>query len=133
MASSVDFGLWYDFRNPEPWQIDFEQFYAERLDQIARAETMGFDSVWLTEHHFCDDGYTPSPLVIHAAIAARTERMRLGTNLMLLPLADPVRMAEDSATLSLISRVDSTSAWALAIGNWSLISLEERFPTAPVW
>ena len=63
MASNVDFGLWYDFRNPEPWQIDFEQFYSERLDQIARAETMGFDSVWLTEHHFCDDGYTPSPLV----------------------------------------------------------------------
>mgnify|MGYP002818983784 CR=1 FL=1 len=85
MASNVDFGLWYDFRNPEPWQINFEQFYSERLDQIARAETMGFDSVWLTEHHFCDDGYTPSPLVIHAAIAARTERMRLGTNLMLLP------------------------------------------------
>ena len=102
MASKVDFGLWYDFRNPEPWQIDFEQFYSERLDQVARAETMGFDSVWLTEHHFCDDGYTPSPLVIHAAIAARTERMRLGTNLMLLPLADPVRMAEDAATLSLI-------------------------------
>ena len=95
MAQKVDFGLWYDFRNPEPWQIDFEQFYAERLDQIERAETMGFDSVWLTEHHFCDDGYTPSPLVIHAAIAARTQRMRLGTNLMLLPIADPVRMAED--------------------------------------
>ncbi|GIR69644.1 MAG: hypothetical protein CM15mP74_08950 [Halieaceae bacterium] len=91
------------FQEPEPWQIDFEQFYSERLDQIARAETMGFDSVWLTEHHFCDDGYTPSPLVIHAAIAARTERMRLGTNLMLLPLADPVRIAEDAATLSLIS------------------------------
>ena len=103
MTSNVDFGLWYDFRNPEPWQIDFEQFYSERLDQITRAETMGFDSVWLTEHHFCDDGYTPSPLVIHAAIAARTERMRLGTNLMLLPIADPVRMAEDAATLSLIS------------------------------
>ena len=103
MAQKVDFGLWYDFRNPEPWQIDFEQFYAERLDQIERAETMGFDSVWLTEHHFCDDGYTPSPLVIHAAIAARTQRMRLGTNLMLLPIADPVRMAEDAATLSLIS------------------------------
>ena len=41
MASNVDFGLWYDFRNPKPWQIDFEQFYSERLDQIARAETMG--------------------------------------------------------------------------------------------
>ena len=78
MAGKVDFGLWYDFRNPEPWQIDFEQFYAERLDQIERAETMGFDSVWLTEHHFCDDGYTPSPLVIHAAIAATNPTYAVG-------------------------------------------------------
>ena len=63
----------------------------------------GIDSVWLTEHHFCDDGYTPSPLVIGGAIAARTSRMRIGTNLMLLPLHDPIRLAEDAATLSLLT------------------------------
>ena len=103
MTNQVDFGLWYDFRNPKPWQIDFEVFYQERLDQIVAAEGMGFDSVWLTEHHFCDDGYTPSPLMIHAAIGARTKHMKLGTNLMLLPIADPVRIAEDAATLSLMT------------------------------
>ncbi len=101
MSKPVNYGLWYDFRNPEPWREDFETFYADRLDQIAQAEALGFDSVWLTEHHFCDDGYTPSPLVLAAAIGARTRRMRIGTNLMLLPLHDPVRIAEDSATLSL--------------------------------
>lgn len=101
MSDSVNFGLWYDFRNPTPWQQDFETFYKERLQQISQAEAQGFDSVWLTEHHFCEDGYTPSPLVLAGAIGARTERMRIGTNLMLLPLHDPVRMAEDSATLSL--------------------------------
>ena len=101
MSTAVNFGLWYDFRNPQPWQENFETFYASRLQQIADAEAMGFDSVWLTEHHFCDDGYTPSPLVLAAAIGARTTRMRIGTNLMLLPLHDPVRVAEDSATLSL--------------------------------
>ncbi len=101
MSKDVNYGLWYDFRNPEPWREDFEAFYAARLEQIARAEDLGFDSVWLTEHHFCEDGYTPSPLVLAAAIGARTSRMRIGTNLMLLPLHDPVRMAEDSATLSL--------------------------------
>ena len=101
MSNNVNYGLWYDFRNPQPWQQDFETFYAERLQQIADAEALGFDSVWLTEHHFCDDGYTPSPLVLSAAIGARTQRMRIGTNLMLLPLHDPVRMAEDAATLSL--------------------------------
>ena len=103
MSDNVTYGLWYDFRNPAPWRQPFEQFYAERLDQIAAAEKMGFESVWLTEHHFCDDGYTPSPLVICGAIAARTEKMHTGTNLMLLPIADPVRIAEDAATLSLLS------------------------------
>ena len=98
-----NFGLWYDFRNPEPWRQDFETFYRERLQQITDAENLGFDSVWLTEHHFCDDGYTPSPLVLAGVIGARTQRMRIGTNLMLLPLHDPVRVAEDSATLSLVT------------------------------
>ena len=103
MAKSVNYGVWYDFRNPQQWRAPFETFYAERLNQIAEAETLGFNSCWLTEHHFCDDGYTPSPLVIASAIGARTQRMRLGTNLMLLPLHDPVRIAEDAATLSLLT------------------------------
>lgn len=101
--SKVNYGLWYDFRNPAQWHQPFEAFYAERFSQIADAEKMGFRSCWLTEHHFCEDGYTPSPMVLASAIAARTEQMRLGTNLMLLPLHDPIRVAEDAATLSLCS------------------------------
>ena len=97
----VNFGLWYDFRNPAGGP--FEGLYRANLDQIVWAESLGFDSVWLTEHHFCADGYTPSPLVIAAAIGERTRRMRIGTNLMLLPLADPVRMAEDAATLAILT------------------------------
>ena len=54
----------YDFRNPDQWKKPFETLYREVLDQIAWAESLGFRSVWLTEHHFCDDGYTPSPLVM---------------------------------------------------------------------
>ncbi len=103
MTDAVNYGLWYDFRNPAQWRVPFESFYAERLAQISEAEGMGFSSCWLTEHHFCDDGYTPSPLMIATAIAAQTQRMHLGTNLMLLPLHDPVRVAEDAATLSLLS------------------------------
>ena len=83
--------------------MPFERLYRGVLDQIVAAEELGIDSVWLTEHHFCDDGYTPSPLVIGASIAERTSRLRIGTNLMLLPLHDPIRLAEDSATLSLLS------------------------------
>jgi alkanesulfonate monooxygenase SsuD/methylene tetrahydromethanopterin reductase-like flavin-dependent oxidoreductase (luciferase family) len=103
MARDINFGVWYDFRNPTPWQRPFESFYAETLNQIVAAESLGFDSVWLTEHHFCDDGYTPSPLVIAAAIGARTKRMRIGTNLMILPLHNPVRVAEDAAIVSLLT------------------------------
>jgi alkanesulfonate monooxygenase SsuD/methylene tetrahydromethanopterin reductase-like flavin-dependent oxidoreductase (luciferase family) len=99
----VNFGLWYDFRNPQQWRKPFGRMYAENLNQIVRAEQLGFDSVWLTEHHFCDDGYTPSPLVIASAIGARTTQMRIGTNLIILPLHDPVRIAEDAATLSLLT------------------------------
>jgi alkanesulfonate monooxygenase SsuD/methylene tetrahydromethanopterin reductase-like flavin-dependent oxidoreductase (luciferase family) len=102
MSRSVNFGLWYDFRNPQE-NRSFETLYRESLDQIVWAETLGFGSVWLTEHHFCDDGYTPSPLVIAAAIGERTQRLRIGTNLMLLPLADPIRLAEDAATLSILT------------------------------
>lgn len=50
MNAKVTYGLWYDFRNPQPWRMPFEAFYAERLTQIAAAEKMGFESVWLKEH-----------------------------------------------------------------------------------
>ncbi|GIX29769.1 MAG: monooxygenase [Porticoccaceae bacterium] len=97
------FGLWYDFRNPGPDAPPFEALYRELLDQIVLAEQLGFESVWLTEHHFVEDGYTPSPLVLAAAIASRTERLHIGTNLMVLPLHDPIRIAEDAATVSILS------------------------------
>ncbi len=102
MTRTVNFGLWYDFRNPSG-ELSFEDLYRANLEQIAWAETLGFSSVWLTEHHFCEDGYTPSPLVIAAAIGERTREMRIGTNLMLLPLADPVRLAEDASALSILT------------------------------
>jgi alkanesulfonate monooxygenase SsuD/methylene tetrahydromethanopterin reductase-like flavin-dependent oxidoreductase (luciferase family) len=102
-GSPVRFGLWYDFRNPVQWPRSLESFYAESLDQIAWAEELGYRSVWLTEHHFVEDGYTPSPLVIAGSIAARTTEMVMSTSLMLLPLHDPIRLAEDAATLSILS------------------------------
>ena len=82
MTAPVRFGLWYDFRNSAPSRYSFEDLYAEYLRQIAWAETLGFESVWLTEHHFVEDGYTPSPAVIAAAIGQRTRgRFDLGVGL----------------------------------------------------
>lgn len=103
------FGLAYDFRNPmtgrdpmtgeRPWP----EVFADLLDQIAYADTLGFDSVWITEHHFAEDGYAPSPMILLGAIAARTTRMQLSTDIALLPLYHAVRLAEDVATLDILS------------------------------
>lgn len=97
------FGLWYDFRNPLRWRRSFQEIYKEILDQIEWAENAGFDDVWLSEHHFIDDGYSPSLIAIASAIAARTKRIRIGTSVLLLPLHQPVHLAEDCATVDVIS------------------------------
>lgn len=96
------FGLWYDFRQRLPLG-DYASFYAECLEEIEEGERLGFTGVWLSEHHFVDDGYLPSPLVVAAAIAARTTSMTIGTNVLLLPMHHPLRVAEDAAVANLLS------------------------------
>ena len=101
-GAAPTFGLWYDFRQRLPLE-DYERLYAECFEEIEESERLGFTGVWLSEHHFVDDGYLPSPLVVAAAIAARTERLTIGTNVLLLPMHHPLRVAEDAAVVQLIS------------------------------
>jgi probable F420-dependent oxidoreductase len=83
--------------------IEGGQFYPEALEEVVRAEELGFDSVWMEEHHGVEDHYWPSPLTVLAGFATRTSRMLLGTDILVMPFYHPVRLAEDVALLDVIS------------------------------
>ncbi|MCH2170833.1 LLM class flavin-dependent oxidoreductase [Myxococcota bacterium] len=99
----MQIGLYFDLRNPEAWRVPWSDFYAKSLQWVEEAEHHGADSVWVTEHHFFEDGYLPRPLTFAAAIAARTRRVRIGTAVVLAPLHPNVGIAEDAAIVDLIS------------------------------
>jgi alkanesulfonate monooxygenase SsuD/methylene tetrahydromethanopterin reductase-like flavin-dependent oxidoreductase (luciferase family) len=99
----MNFGLLLYFRNLPTGGVPFTDVYREHLDIAALADDLGYDNIWLTEHHFVDDGYSPSLLPIAAAIASRTRRIRIGTFVLLLPLHNALRVAEDAATVDIIS------------------------------
>ena len=82
-TAKLRFGLWYDFRNPSTWKRPDDQLYGDIFDQIVWGEQHGFEDIWLSEHHFIEDGYSPSLLPIAAAIAARTKKILIGTSVML--------------------------------------------------
>jgi alkanesulfonate monooxygenase SsuD/methylene tetrahydromethanopterin reductase-like flavin-dependent oxidoreductase (luciferase family) len=99
----MEIGLLFTFRNPPRWARPDADLYRDTLDEIALADRLGFDGVWLAEHHFTDDGWSPSALTLAAAVAVRTERARIGTFVLLLPQHDPVRVAEAATAVDILS------------------------------
>lgn len=96
-------GLYFDFRNPAPWRRDPGAYYAWTLDLIEEADRRGIGAIWVSEHHFVDDGYLPQPLTALAAIAARTTSARLGTAIVVAPLRSAIEIAEEAAVVDVIS------------------------------
>ncbi|UXA19577.1 LLM class flavin-dependent oxidoreductase [Mycobacterium sp. SMC-4] len=105
------FTLRFDMRAPS-WAAPATDLYAAAGDMSAWAEDRGCLAVVLCEHHCADDGYLPSPLLLGAAIAARTSRLMLNLTI-LLPFYDPARLAEDMAVLDHISAGRATYVFGI--------------------
>ena len=97
----MEFGLFLEFPIREGGTE--KEAFDDSFVLVNEAEELGVDSLWLAEYHFSPARVLSSPITIFSNIAARTERIRLGTAVTLLPLANPVRVAEEIATLDLIS------------------------------
>ena len=99
----MNFGMFTDFHvrggNTQAESFD------ESFDQVMAAEKLGFDTVWLAEHHFSPErAVLASPMIVASAICAKTERIRIGLAVQVLPLTNPLRVAEEAATVDHISK-----------------------------
>ena len=97
----MDFGLFFLMQRDEQWAE--QAVYDGDLAQMLAAESLGYHSVWIAEHHFNDYGLCPAPPVLAAFLAARTTTLRFGMGVSLLPLHHPVDLAEQLAVLDVVS------------------------------
>src|SRR6202162_5870207 len=108
----MKFGMFYEHQLPQPWGEDSERrLYQEALAQVELGDRLGIDYVWEVEHHFLEEySHSSAPEIFLAAASQRTQRIRLGHGIVLLPprYNHPARVAERIATLDLVSngRID---------------------------
>ena len=130
-------GLWYDFRNPAKWRQDPAKLYAATLEQIAWAETLGFDSIWVSEHHFVEDQYLPALFPALAAIAARTSRVAIGTNVLLLSTTTVMFASEGHLIAFTPLQLQELGLNETEVGVWTGIlvaaTMGMALPLGPFW
>jgi alkanesulfonate monooxygenase SsuD/methylene tetrahydromethanopterin reductase-like flavin-dependent oxidoreductase (luciferase family) len=106
-------GLFTTQRRPDDDRSQSE--IHDEMVTLARAvDDAGLASAWVSEHHFTDDGYLAAPMPVLGALAAETDDVEIGTSIALAPLHDQVRLAEDAATVDLLS--DGRLSLGLAVG-----------------
>jgi len=106
----MKFGMFFELQMPKPWSdtAEYDTFW-QAIEQVVYAEEMGFERVWLVEHHFLSEfAHSSAPEVTLATIAARTSKMRLGFGVVLAPVHHPLQVAARVATLDIFSngRID---------------------------
>ena len=103
----MKFGIFYEHQLPRPWKDgDEHKLFQDALDQVELADKIGIDHAWEVEHHFLEEySHSSAPEVFLAACSQRTERIRLGHGIVLMPpkYNPPARVAERIATLDLVS------------------------------
>ncbi len=97
----MDFSLFYILHITEG--VSESKAFDEAIEQCVAADELGYKSVWFAEHHFSGVGIVPDPLLLLAAVAQRTRRIRLGTAISILPFHNPVRLAEQAAMVDVLS------------------------------
>ncbi len=107
-------GIRFDLRVPPMAQATHAELYEACLDMCQWADELGLDIAVFSEHHGVSDGYMSAPLTLAAAVAGRTKKLRLNIAALLLPLHDPVRIAEQMATIDLLS--DSRLSLVVGLG-----------------
>src|SRR5687768_2803580 len=107
------FMMRFDMRAPEIG-ASTSDLYAAALEMASWAESRGALTAIVSEHHAMGDGYLPSPMVLASAMAARTTTLPIMTAALILPLYDPIRLAEDMVVLDIIS--GGRVSYVLAVG-----------------
>src|SRR4029434_2641115 len=99
----MNFGMFTDFHVRQ--NMSQAEAFDESFRQVEEAEKLGIDSVWLSEHHFSPErSCVSAPLVIASSTATRTQRVRIGLAVQVLPLTNTLRIAEEAATVDHISK-----------------------------